>query len=393
MTASIRARTLAGLAAAVFAGISAAQQGPEQQFNAAVDLLRAGRSGDALSALESLTHKEPTFRLGQLFYGELLAALSGTRRDILIPESPDADPRLRDLADEARVRLAGERAMPAPGMVPSSVLQLSEGFEHAIVVDLPRARLYVVKNDGGALHVERHHYAAMGRNGYGKQTAGDLRTPVGLYHVTHWIGDQALPELYGTGALPLDYPNPWDMLRKRTGSGIWLHGVPRDTYSRPPRSSEGCVTMANADLEALRGFVRFGRTPVLLSDQLDWVPASSVEPLRDSFLKRIEDWRRKWSGKDTEGYLAYYADDFSVDGMDRKGFAAHKRRVNASKKFIDVRLSDLSLFKYPGAGDDIFLAEFQMEYSSDNFAVTTRKDQFWRRNGSGSWQIVREVNQ
>lgn len=393
MATSIRARTLAGLAAAAFAGFAGAQQGPEQQFNAAVDLLRAGRSGDALSALESLTHKEPTFRLGQLFYGELLAALSGTRRDILIPESPDADPRLRDLAEEARVRLAGEKAVPAPGMVPSAVLQLSEGFEHAIVVDLPKARLYVVKNDGGALHVERHHYAAMGRNGYGKQTAGDLRTPVGLYHVTHWIADGALPELYGTGALPLDYPNPWDMLKKRTGSGIWLHGVPRDTYSRPPRSSEGCVTMANADLEALRGYVRFGRTPVLLSDQLDWVPASTVEPLRDSFLKRIEDWRRKWSGKDTEGYLAYYADDFSVDGMDRKAFATHKRRVNASKKFIDVRLSDLSLFKYPGAGDDIFLAEFQMEYSSDNFAVTTRKDQFWRRNGSGSWQIVREVNQ
>ena len=230
------------------------------------------------------------------------------------------------------MRLAGEKAVPAPGMVPSTVLQLSEGFKHAIVVDLPKARLYVVKNDGGELHVERHHYAAMGRNGYGKQTAGDLRTPVGLYHVTHWIGDEALPELYGSGALPLDYPNPWDVLKKRTGSGIWLHGVPRDTYSRPPRSSEGCVTMANADLDALRGYVKFGRTPVLLSDQLDWVPASSVEPLRDSFLKRIEDWRRKWSGKDTEGYLAYYADDFTVDGMDRKSFAAHKRRVREARE-------------------------------------------------------------
>ncbi|MBI3171025.1 MAG: hypothetical protein HYZ32_00335, partial [Hydrocarboniphaga effusa] len=90
MIASMRARTLAAVASALLAGAAGAQQGPEQQFNAAVDLLRAGRSGDALSALESLTHKEPTFRLGQLFYGELLAALSGAKRGILIPEGPDA---------------------------------------------------------------------------------------------------------------------------------------------------------------------------------------------------------------------------------------------------------------------------------------------------------------
>jgi ketosteroid isomerase-like protein len=33
-----------------------------------------------------------------------------------------------------------------------------------------------------------------------------------------------------------------------------------------------------------------------------------------------------------------------------------------------------------------------MEYSSDNYAVTTRKQQFWRRGASGEWKIIRELN-
>lgn len=372
--------------------VAALDPGPENQFNEAVDMMRAGRSGEALSTLESLTRREPTFRLAQLIYGELLAALSGADTGKLVSTSMGTDTRLRDLAEEARVRLAGEKAVPMPGSMPNAVLQLSDSFEHAIVVDLPRARLYLLENHGGKLSLLRHHYAAIGRNGSGKQVTGDLRTPVGLYHITHWIDDEKLPELYGAGALPLDYPNAWDRHLRRTGSGIWLHGVPRDTYSRPPRSSEGCVTMANVDLEALRGHVRFGGTPVILSDELEWVPADAVAPVREAFLRRIEGWRASWSARDTEAYLAYYADDFSADGMGRAAFAAHKRRVNGAKKFIDIRLSDMSLFRYPGTEQNVLLAEFTMEYSSDNYAVTTRKQQFWRREGSGEWKIIREIN-
>lgn len=380
------------LAAGLCCGAAAAQPGPEQQFSTAVELLRAGRSTDALTALETLTRREPTFRLAQLFYGELLTALSGAGGGTLLAGGLGADERLSDLAYEARLRLASEKAVPPRGAVPNAVLQLSDAYEHIVVVDLERARLYLLKNDNGELNLLRHHYAAIGRNGARKQIAGDMRTPVGLYHFTHWIDDSALPELYGAGALPLDYPNIWDAAQRRTGSGIWLHGVPRDTYSRPPRSSEGCVTMANADLEALRPFVRFGQTPVVLSDEVEWIPGPTVASERSAFLGRIEDWRRKWSARDTEGYLAHYAADFSSSGMPRSAFAAHKRRVNASKKFIDVQLRDLSLFRYPGAGQPLMLAEFTMDYRSDNYAVTTRKQQYWTREADGEWRILREEN-
>lgn len=381
------------VAAAGLASLAAAQQSsPEEQFNAAVEQLRSGQSADALSTLRDLTASAPEFHLAQLVYGELLAAVSGSGSAVLPASSPESAARLRDLADEARVRLASEKAVPPAGAVPNTVLKLADSYKHLVLVDLPRARLYVLKNDGGQLSLVQHNYAAMGKNGARKQVAGDMRTPVGLYHVTRWIPDSELPELYGSGALPLDYPNVWDRALRRTGSGIWLHGVPRDTYSRPPLSSEGCVTMANADLQALRPFVRFGQTPVILSDEVEWVPAAAAATLRDEFSAAVEDWRAKWSAKDTEGYLAYYDDNFSTDDMSRTRFAAYKRRVNASKKFIDVKLRDLSLFRYPGADKPLLLAEFTMDYRSDNYSVTTRKQQYWTQTANGAFRIVREDN-
>src|SRR3546814_8483534 len=48
-----------------------------------------------------------------------------------------------------------------------------------------------------------------------------------------------LPDFYGDGAYPLNYPNEWDKHEGRKGYGIWLHGTPSTTYSRPPRASDG----------------------------------------------------------------------------------------------------------------------------------------------------------
>ena len=385
-------RVCAGLALAASllpAAVTATSPTAEQQLGAAMELLRAGQSAQALKALESLSRREPGYRPAQLLHGQLLAASSGQAAPQL---AADVDPRTAELSEETRIRLASEKAIPAAGTVPNAVLQLAPNYQHLVVVDLPRARLYLMRNEGGTLKLVHHHYAAMGKNGSRKRVTGDNRTPVGLYHVTGWIGDKTLPELYGAGALPLDYPNLWDQFKRRTGSGIWLHGVPRDTHSRPPRSSEGCVTMANADLVALKPYMDFGQTPVLLSDELEWVPAEAAQQERDALLSRVDAWRQAWMSRDTASYLAYYAEDFTTQGMDRRAFAAHKHRVNAAKKFIEVKLRDISLFRYPGTEEPLWLAEFTMDYRSDNYRVTAQKQQYWKRAADGQWKVFREEN-
>jgi murein L,D-transpeptidase YafK len=356
---------------------------PEQQLKTAVDQLRAGHNNEAFQQLEKLVKQEPNFRLAQLIYGELLAVRSGARSKL----AGQGDAQLKDLLEEAQLRLSPP--VKLAGSLPSLVLQVAKAQKYLVVVDLSSARLYLLENLGNELKVLREHYAAMGRNGAGKISKGDLRTPIGIYTVTGFLNDQGLPEMYGAGAFPLSYPNRWDQKLGRSGSGIWLHGVPRDTYSRAPRSSEGCVTMANDDLVALKPYLQAGQTPVILADKLDWQEPSKLATQREPLLKLVEAWRARWSARDTEAYLGYYAANFSTDGMDRNAFAAHKRRVNAAKKRIDVKLRDLELFRYPGE-ENLVMAQFVQDYNSDNYAVSSRKQQYWKLQADGSWKIVLE---
>lgn len=295
--------------------------------------------------------------------------------------------RLQELVEEAQLRLAPPK-VPG-GHLPAALLQLADIYRYALLVDLPRARLYVVENSGGKLKVVREHYAAMGRNGAGKQNRGDLRTPIGIYTITGFTSADALPDKYGSGAFPLNYPNIWDRSLGRDGSGIWLHGVPMDIGSRAPRSSEGCVTMANDDLLALKPYLIAGVTPVVLTDSMSWLPQQVIAEERNALLARIEDWRARWSAIDTEAYLDFYAEGFRSNGMDKTAFSNYKRRVNARKQHIEVTLNDLSLLRYPGE-PDLVVAQFRQDYKSDNFAVSSKKQQFWRRQKDGSWQIVLE---
>jgi murein L,D-transpeptidase YafK len=359
---------------------------PEEQLVRAIELARGGKVADGIRALESLLDRQPNFRLAQLIYADLLAARSGVRGVM----ADDEDPRIAELFEEARLRLDQARYSPPPGSAPDTVLQLSREYPYLVLVDLPGARLHLMRNVDGALQPVGSRYASMGRAGYGKEVEGDLRTPVGIYHITGWMGDDALPELYGAGSLPLNYPNLWDRFKAKTGHGIWVHGVPRQTYVRAPRSSEGCVTLANDDLLWIKPFVTGNRAPVILTDQLRWVPQGKLREEREAMLARIEQWRAAWSSKDTDAYLDFYGDDFSTAGVGKSAFAEHKQRVNAAKQYIKVKLADVSLFRYPG--ENMFLAEFTLDYDSDNFKFVSKKEQFWRQDAKGRWKIFREEN-
>ncbi|MBA4286714.1 MAG: hypothetical protein C0434_14395 [Xanthomonadaceae bacterium] len=382
-------------ATAGFGGLASAAVGglrphPEDRLSVAVAAMQDGAYGDATRRLEALVRDEPTFRLAQLLYGHTLAMRSGAR--IGSPLADDEDPRLRDLLAEYRQRADTLRALPAAGLVPASLIKLSDDIRHALVVDLNKGRAYLLEQDKGQLRVVRNLYAGIGRSGFGKQSEGDLRTPIGIYRINGWLPDEQLPPLYGAGALPLNYPNSWDRSLGRTGSGIWLHGVPPETYVRAPRSSEGCVTFSNADLLSLKQTVAIGSTPVVLVDKVEWIQPASVQDDRAQLVRDIEHWRSRWSALDTEAYLDHYAADFRTDdGMNKTAFSAYKQRVNAGKRRVEIRISELSLFAYPGESG-LVVAQFMQNYVSDNFASSSRKDQYWRRQPDGRWRIVREMN-
>ena len=292
------------------------------------------------------------------------------------------------LADEAIARLKAYRNRPPSNYVPRYLLQMEPEQKYAIVVDTQRSRLYIYQNDNGRPRFVADYYITHGKLGAEKAREGDKRTPVGVYHVTANLPRQKLSDFYGSGAFPISYPNEWDRQQGRDGHGIWLHGTPSDTYSRPPRASDGCVVLTNRDLDALSSYMQIGLTPVIISNTIEWLSVDDWASERRSLNNQIEDWRKDWESRDVDRYLAHYSKNFRNSEGGYEQWARQKRLVSASKNWVKVDLGKLSVFRSPGK-QDLIVVTFEQDYRSNNLSNVLKKRQYWIKEG-GRWKIVYE---
>jgi len=360
---------------------------PEAMLVRALLDIGESRFSAALEQIDRLLASNPNFRLAQLVKGDLLLARSRPINSIGNASGAPSD-QVDGLREEARARLARYQIETPRELAPRYLLQMPQEQKYALVLDSAKSTLFLFENTGGAARYVADYYVTIGKNGLEKLRQGDKRTPIGVYHVISQLPRDKLSDFYGSGAFPLNYPNEWDRVRGRDGSGIWLHGTPRDTYSRPPRASDGCIVLANADLEALARKLQIGSTPVVIADALDWARPGEVEALKADLLIAMESWRRDWESRDTETYLGHYAVNFSSNDMTLVQWSAQKRQVNASKAWIKVQLSDVSLLLYPGK-EEIAVATFDQDYASSNLSNRMKKRQYWIKEG-GEWRIVYE---
>lgn len=349
--------------------------------------LRKGDLDAASARLDALIERQPDFRLAHLIRGDVwMAQATGLST---FGQGVDGDQRVADLLFEARARWARYRNQSPPSRaMPKGLLRVPERAPSVIVVDLLGNRLFLFENHDGQVRKTLDFYVSIGKGGTDKRLEGDERTPVGFYLVSEYLDGQTLPDLYGVGAFPINYPNGWDRLRGRTGSGIWIHGTESTTYSRPPRSSRGCVTLSNEDFRRLMDSVEISETPVLVTNGFDWVPRQrNARDLRD-VEEQVELWRLAWESRDVGRYLSFYSDEFSTQGMDLMTFGEHKRRVAAGKQYIRINLGDVGIYAYPGEAG-LVVVDFVQHYRSDSFESSRRKHQYWRLQ-AGAWRIVFE---
>jgi len=283
-----------------------------------IEIYRAIAAEDrqALPLAASLVRDVPGFQLGQLVYADLLLARSGSFPGFFtVTDGPPAiREQLQKLRAEANRRLSSLNEMPPPGTVPEHLLQLAPNVRHVVVVDASHSRVYVFEHQASGLQLIRSFYASVGRAGFDKRVEGDLRTPLGVYFITSRLDDQQVEELYGIGALPLNYPNEHDRRLGRTGSGIWLHGVPRATYSRSPYATEGCVALANDDMAYLMDVLQTRRTPVVIADEVNWVRPAEQAAERRGFDTVLTQWQQARARGDARTLQALQTVDFNARG-------------------------------------------------------------------------------
>ena len=362
--------------------------GLEPQLSRIFTEIESNRLESALQITESLLNQYPTFRLGHLIKGDLLLARSKPISTFGNASNAPQE-KLSDLRDEAVARLKAYRNRSATAdYVPRYLLQMQPDQKNAIVVDTQKSRLYLYQNDNGRPRFVADYYISHGKLGAEKRREGDKKTPVGVYHVTSSLSPKSVGDFYGTGAFPINYPNEWDKRQGRNGHGIWLHGTPSDTFSRPPKASDGCVVLSNTDLDSLAKNLQIGLTPVIISNSIEWLTLDDWQNERAALNNKIEDWRKDWESRDIDRYLKHYSKKFTAKAQSLEQFARQKRQVNRGKEWIKVKLSNLSMFRNPGQ-DELVVVTFEQDYRSNNLNNQMKKSQYWIRE-DGTWKIIFE---
>lgn len=350
-------------------------------------LTAQGRAGEALEQARGLVRDFPNFQLAHLALGDLLAARARPLARFGDAPGAQAEPVLAELRQESHQRVAAERLRPAPGAIPSAFVELAERTRHAIAVDASRSRLYLFENGKQGLRLIADYYASVGKLGIEKEFEGDQRTPLGVYYITSRLEARQLTDLYGAGALPLNYPNALDLRRGKTGSGIWLHGTPSAQFSRAPQATDGCVAIANPDLERILRTVEPRSTPVVIARQLQWVTPQGVLGERHAFNQALQAWSQAKSDGDLGRLLGFYTYDFqgsrSQPNADWRGVLKDELR---SLKGRALTLKDKSALHWRDSSDTMVVTFAEVPAGA---RIGPVKRQYWRRQGQ-RWQIFFE---
>ena len=352
-------------------------------------LIGQANSRDALIKAESLVKDHPNFQLAQLVYGDLLAGRARPVRTL--GDVPDTTARagaqqLAELRQESQLRLRALRERPAPGMVPSQFLTLSPQVKHAIAVDASRSRLYLFENTPGGLKLLADYYISVGKSGIEKSLEGDLRTPLGVYFVTGSLSPKKLKDFYGSGALPINYPNQLDVKRGKTGSGIWLHGTPPQQFSRAPQATDGCVVLANPDLERIIKTVEVRSTPVVIAQSLKWIEPQNVRADSKPFEDALNSWQAAKSSGDITRLMSWYTADFTSYG---KTLAEWRPALTTEVKQLggrEVQLKDVSYMRWTDSTDTMVVTFGELAQGAKSGHT---KRQYWTRQGN-QWKIFFE---
>lgn len=354
-----------------------------------------GNTKQAFATVNELIRTAPNFKLAYLIRGDLLSAqgrgLESLGNANLALASKTNSDQIEGLRQEARTRIDYYLSDKKNHLLPNLLVKLSPEQTHVIVVDTVKSRLYVYKNADNKLQYVADYYVTIGKNGAGKQVQGDKRTPLGVYFAGKKL-TQPLADMYGDGAYPLNYPNELDQHQSKNGYGIWLHGTPTDTYSRPPRASDGCVVLSNPDLKALAPILQTGKVPVIISDNIEWLNQEKTgfqTAEQKALAETIENWRKDWISQDADKYLSYYSEQFFYNGGNYQKWADYKRVVQSTKPKVSIQIDNVSMFSYPSMKENIVVVNFEQDFKSASLQNKMLKRQYWI-NQNNQWKIIYE---
>lgn len=141
---------------------------------------------------------------------------------------------------------------------------------YAVAVVKSAKELLILKEEGDFYQVIKKFDISLGRVVGAKEREGDLRTPVGYYHIVEIKDGKKLPAIYGPKVFVTDYPNAYDIAKGRSGGGIWLHGSGK---GKRLDDTHGCVELDDQNVMQLEKWVGVN-TPVIIYPETFQLPVT-----------------------------------------------------------------------------------------------------------------------
>jgi L,D-peptidoglycan transpeptidase YkuD (ErfK/YbiS/YcfS/YnhG family) len=374
----------------------------ERRLLQILNTLKAGDLIKATRQAQALVQAAPNYALAQLLYADLLRLqkpssgvwLESTPADTHTPhpinEALSSNlPPIQAAQLELSLRLKALEDAPATAMIPTHLISMGNHYRQLITVDTELGRLSLFDishpNNRPRLVLKHSFFITIGEKGAGKQIEGDKKTPHGIYQLLDRIPQDILPDLYGIGALNMNYPNPIDRKLGRTGHGIWFHGSPSATYVRAPLSSDGCVVLSNDDMQLMLSAATAQQTLVIIDQGINWKPTQHL--WKPDEIKQ-HPLHRKLTTLISDGVMI--SNDFTSSDYYEGGSKWEYRllRLVQSNKNIQRSLSFRNITLVDWERDTPYsMVEFDFQLNAQSKVHRVR--QYWM-NIEGDWKIVRE---
>lgn len=256
-------------------------------------------------------------------------------------------------------------------------------YNQIVVVDKVNQLLNIYDGDKNML---KSVPAVVGERLGDKWYEGDLRTPLGVYNFIRRIPH--VDPFYGPLAIVTDYPNFYDKMHDKTGSGIWLHGFPMDDPFKI--DTEGCVAIDNDLLVKVDALIDHEKA-IMITNEEGFMTTDVDEIAK--IMAFIYQWRYAWKYDELDRYISMYNQNFKWhNGMDIDQFIDHKKRVFKIAKNREIDFSDFEVIPYPtGVYDErIFKVTMHQDYSASNYRSSGQKKLFIKMSSDDNPTIILE---
>ncbi len=252
----------------------------------------------------------------------------------------------------------------------------------SLLVAVDKTKQQIVVLNGKGFEEPLSYICTTGQEPGDKQVQGDLKTPEGVYFVMSHLSSGLDYFMYGKEAYTLNYPNPVDKLRRKTGYGIWIHGKGEPIR---PLLTQGCVAMQNDDLASIAGLLSPG-TPVALAHSVSYEMSTSEQSLKKvaKLTQRVEDWGFAWSNRSATFFDFYDSKAYTDSTEPFNAFKEQKKRLFKSLPWVKNEVENIQVLQGPG----YWVTWFHQTYTAPNLSTQGVRRLYWYETKSGDFKIV-----